>query len=51
MTVKVWVNVERTVLVRRWHDRGENEEVVEVAVRDSPDHTWGPPIRCRPERT
>ena len=37
---RLFVNAERTVLVRIW-DSG----AIEVALRDSADHVWGPPIR------
>jgi hypothetical protein len=40
MTYKVWLNSDRTVLLTIW-DNGE----VEIAVRDRPGETWGPPIR------
>ena len=36
---RLWVNKERTILMRFW-DNGR----VEIALRDSPSHTWGPPI-------
>lgn len=42
---RLWVNAERTVLVRQWDD-----EKVEIAVRETPDHTWGPPIYLTEER-
>jgi len=42
---KLWVNAERTVLVRQWDDKE-----VEVALRETPEHTWGPPIYCEKER-
>jgi hypothetical protein len=35
---RIWVNDERTVLVRMWTDG-----TVEVATRPSADATWGPP--------
>jgi hypothetical protein len=41
---ELWVNAERTVLVRRYPS-GE----VEVAVRETPDDIWRPPIRCEKE--
>jgi hypothetical protein len=44
--VKLWVNEERTVLVREW-DNG----VMEVATRETPQHTWGPPVVVKPEVT
>lgn len=40
MTYRLWVNEERTVLVRFWDD-GK----VEVAVRSHASHTWGPPVK------
>ena len=43
---QLWVNATRTVLVRLW-DSGK----LEVAVRESADQTWGPPVECRKERT
>jgi uncharacterized protein YfaT (DUF1175 family) len=35
----IWLNPERTVMVRRWFAGG-----MEVALRDDPSHAWGPPI-------
>ena len=45
MTYQLWVNVERTVLVRRWEDGR-----VEVALRESQAHTWGPPVWLEEEK-
>jgi len=45
MTYRVWVNEKRTVLVRLWEN-----ETVEVATRESPAHTWGPPVTLAEER-
>ncbi len=39
MTDRLWVNTERTMLVRLW-DSG----TVEVATRDHQADTWGPPV-------
>ena len=39
-TYRLWVNTERTLLVRQW-STGE----VEIAERDNPYMTWGPPIQ------
>jgi hypothetical protein len=36
---RLWVNEERTVLVRFWASG-----VVEVATRAHPEETWGPPV-------
>ena len=36
---RLWVNADRTVLVRIW-----SSGVGEVALRDDPSHTWGPPV-------
>lgn len=36
---RLWLNDERTVLVRLWPD-GQ----MEVSTRETPDHIWGPPI-------
>ena len=45
MNYQLWVNEERTVLLRVW---GNGE--VEIALRDSPNNIWGPPIRMLEER-
>lgn len=37
---RLWVNAERTLLVRQW-----GSGVVEIAQRDSPAATWGPPVQ------
>ncbi len=42
---RLWVNDERTVLVRVW-DSGN----CEVATREYPSHTWGPPVYLEEER-
>lgn len=39
MTYRLWVNETRTILVRIWEDGR-----VEVSLRLSNQHTWGPPI-------
>ncbi len=44
---RLWVNEERTVLVRLWLEPGQ----VEVATRETADHTWGAPVYCTEERT
>lgn len=36
---RLWVNTERTLLVRQWSDGP-----VEIAERDDPGMTWGPPV-------
>ena len=38
---RLWINAERTVLVRVW----QLNEQMEVAFREHPDDTWGPPVR------
>jgi len=43
---ELWVNKERTVLVRVW-----NNGTAEVATRESSEHTWGPPIYLLKEET
>ncbi len=42
---RLWVNSERTVLVRLWHT-GQ----VEVATRDATWETWGPPVYLTEEK-
>lgn len=42
---RLWVNETRTVLVRLW-----KSGTVEVATRESPQHTWSPPILCDEEK-
>jgi hypothetical protein len=41
----LWVNEERTVLVRLWPNGR-----VEVALRPSPEATWGPPVQVTEEK-
>lgn len=43
---RLWVNIERTVLARSWQ-----EDRAEVAMREHPDHTWGPPIALYEEKS
>lgn len=38
-TYRLWVNAERTLLARVWASG-----MAEVATRETPEHTWGPPI-------
>lgn len=45
MTYTLWVNDARTVLVRIW-----SNGTIEVALRDHPSHTWGPPITLMEEK-
>ena len=45
MSDRLWVNEERTVLVRLWANG-----TVEVATRKTPLHTWGPPTICKEEK-
>ena len=40
MRDRIWTNDERTVLVSLWADG-----TLELATRDHPSHTWGPPVR------
>lgn len=42
---RLWVNRERTVLARVWLGSG----IAEVATRDDPSDTWGPPTRLLQE--
>jgi hypothetical protein len=42
---RLWVNADRTVLVRMW-DSG----VVEIATREHASHTWGPPVALLEEK-
>lgn len=46
MTYRLWVNEERTLLVRLWESG-----VMEVATRDEPDATWDPPTKCKEEKS
>ena len=39
MRHRLWVNAERTILVRLWEDG-----TIEVATRKTQAHTWGPPV-------
>ena len=47
-TYRLFVNDSSTVLVRIWNVEGR--EIVEVAIRDFPDETWGPPIQVEEEK-
>lgn len=42
---RLFVNRERTVMVHVWENG-----VVEVATREHPSHTWGPPVTLTEER-
>jgi hypothetical protein len=42
---RLWVNDERTVMVRIW-----TNGIVEVATREHLSHTWGPPVIVKEER-
>lgn len=42
---RLWVNEARTVLVRQWQSGN-----VEVALRETAAHTWGPPIQVDEEK-
>jgi hypothetical protein len=44
-TYRLWVNEDRTVLVRQWEDG-----TVEVATREHASHTWGPPVTLTEEK-
>jgi hypothetical protein len=41
---RLFVNDERTVLLRIWPDGA-----TEIATREDPSHTWGPPVVVREE--
>jgi hypothetical protein len=45
-TDAIYVNEERTVLVSIW----ANGNLVTVATRDHPSHTWGPPVYLQEEK-
>lgn len=45
MTYRLWVNEKRTVMVTLWENG-----FVEVATRDHPSHTWGPPVTLVEEK-
>lgn len=40
----LWINQERTILVRT-----QKDGTLEIATRETPDHTWGPPITLHKE--
>lgn len=47
----VWVNDERTVLVRTYQDNEmPRRRVLEVCTRPEPEAVWGPPITVKEER-
>ena len=45
---RLFVNTDRTVLLRIWQDKSG---LVEIALRDSPDRIWRPPITLKEEKT
>jgi hypothetical protein len=45
MPDRIWVNAERTVLVRLWENG-----TVEVSTRKTPSHTWSPPVYLKEEK-
>lgn len=45
MSCRLWVNDERTVLVRMW-DSG----LVEISTRSDSSCIWGPPVRLLEEK-
>ena len=52
MPYRLYVNAERTVLVRIWEgdDAEKTPSAVEAATRETPAHTWGPPIWLHEEK-
>jgi hypothetical protein len=46
MSYRLWVNKQRTILVRFWMSGA-----VEVSLRESAEHTWGPPIALTEEKS
>jgi hypothetical protein len=61
---RLWVSEDRCTLVRVWIDlvdvtgagAGDLEILpgatrCEIATRDDPSHTWGPPVRLTEEKT
>ena len=51
MSYQLYVNDTRTVLVRIWDAHEDTPTTVEVATRETPDHTWGPPVWLTQEKT
>lgn len=45
MTYRLWVSEDRCVMVELWEDG-----TCRVARRESPDHTWGPPVTLSEEK-
>lgn len=51
MSYQTYVNPERTVMVNIWAGgRTSYVQSLTVALRDSPDEIWGPPIVLRQEQ-
>ena len=46
---RLFVNKERTVMVRIWGE-GTPTVLAEVATREDPSHTWGPPVIVKEEK-
>lgn len=57
MSYRLWTNPERTILFRVFEPDPEADDpsavagLAEVAFRDTPAHTWGPPVRMVEEKT
>jgi hypothetical protein len=45
---RLWVSEDHCTLVRIWTYGGE--EIAEVASRETPEHTWGAPVKLREEK-
>lgn len=46
----LFVNDDRTLLVRIWHEK-DGTPAVEVATRDQEGDIWGPPVYLHEEKT
>lgn len=46
-TYRLFVNDDRTVMVRIWWD---DDSTLEVATRSHPDAVWGPPVLLEEEK-
>lgn len=52
---RLWVSEDRCLLMRMWYDTPSDYVVgkpanVEIATRESPAHTWGPPVPLTEEK-
>lgn len=48
---RLFVSKDRTVMLRIWVGSVPSKDVYEVATREDPSHTWGPPVILKEEKS